>query len=370
MSTKRTPLYEKHLEAGAQMVDYGGWEMPISYTSLADEHHAVRQRSGLFDVSHMGEIFVQGPQATQYVNSVFSNNIDHLDDGQILYGFLLNPQGGVIDDLLVYKVNHDYYILVVNAANTDKDYKWLLAQAEKFDVTLDNNSDEIALLAIQGPKAQDILQSLVSMDLEDIGFFRFIDDIPLAGTKAMISRTGYTGENGFEIFVPSGDAVALWDALVIAGAENLSFAGLGARDTLRFEAGLPLYGNEFDDSITPLEAGFGYFVSKTNDYVGSDVMAAMREHGVPRNLVGLEIEGRAPARHGYPVYNLEGEEIGVVTTGYRSPTLDKGIANALVNLKDRSVGTQVLIGVRNKKVPARIIPKQFLKKNTKEKSNE
>ncbi len=361
MSTKRTPLYDRHVKAGAQVVDYSGWEMPITYTSLSDEHKAVRERAGLFDVSHMGEIYVQGPQAQDFVSHVFSNDITKIEDGAIIYGFFLYPEGGVVDDLLVYKVNNNYYILVVNAANTDKDYEWLLKHVGDFDVSVDNNSPGIGQVAIQGPLAQKILQPLVEMDLNEIKPFHFVDDIPLVGTKALISRTGYTGEDGFEIYTPAEDIGKVWDALMEEGGEDISPAGLGCRDTLRFEASMPLYGNEMNEEISPLEAGLGYFVSKKGGYIGAEAMAKMREEGIPHYLIGLQVMGRGIARSGYPVYDEEGNEVGVVTTGYLSPTLGIAIANARVALKDRSEGRELFIGIRNKKVPAKIVNRTYLK---------
>ncbi len=360
MSTKRTPLYDRHVKANAQIVEYSGWEMPIKYTSLNDEHQAVRNRAGLFDVSHMGEIYVQGPQAEEFINYVFSNNVSKLEDNAIIYGFFLNPQGGVVDDLLVYKVNKDYYILIVNAANTDKDFDWLKQHVDGYDVSVDNHSSEIGQIAIQGPLAQEILQKLVEIDLNEIKPFRFVDDIPLVGTKALISRTGYTGEDGFEIYTPAEDIAKVWDALIEAGGENISPAGLGCRDTLRFEASMPLYGNEMDDEISPLFAGLGFFISKEGSYIGSEAIAKMREEGLKYNLIGLEVTGRGIARAGYPVYDEDGNEVGVVTTGYQSPTLGKAIANARVSLEDRSEGREIFVGIRGKKVPAKIVSRRYL----------
>ena len=362
MSIKRTPLYERHIQAGARMTEYAGWQMPIMYTSLTDEHHAVRNKAGLFDVSHMGEIFIQGPQAEEYINRIFSNDVADIQDGAIIYGFLLYPDGGVVDDLLVYKVSDDYFIFVVNAANTDKDYEWMMKYAGEYDVIVDNNSDAIGQVAIQGPMAEKILQALVPIDLTDIMPFHFVDDIPLANTRALISRTGYTGEDGFEIYTPAEDIQKVWDALIEEGGENLQPAGLGCRDTLRFEASMPLYGNEIGEEVSPLKAGLGYFISKTRDnYIGAQAVKEMRNQGIEQHLIGLEIIGKGIARTGYPVYDEDENEIGVITTGYMSPTLGKAIANARVSLSERSPGQKVSIGVRNKRIPAMIVDRNYLK---------
>ncbi|NLY72114.1 MAG: glycine cleavage system aminomethyltransferase GcvT [Tissierellia bacterium] len=365
MSLKRTPLYNKHKEAGADVVEFFGWEMPMTYTKLEDEHLAVRQAAGLFDVSHMGEIYVEGPDSAAFMKKMFTNDLEKLEDGAIAYGFFLTETGGIVDDLLVYRRNKDSYLLVVNASNCDKDDAWLRAHEEGYDIVIDNRSDDIAEVAIQGPKAQEILQKITDFDLESLPFFHFKEDVVVAGVSTLISRTGYTGEDGFEIYFGNDDAEKIWDALFEAGEGVLKPAGLGCRDTLRFEAGLPLYGNELDDKTSPLEAGFGIFVSKEGDFIGSDVMKAQRAGELNKKLVGLELVDRGIARHGYPVYDLEENEIGVVTTGYKSPSLNKVIANAIINKDGPSLDDEVLIGVRKKKVRAKVINKYYLRKNTK-----
>lgn len=362
---RKTPLYDEHVNLGAEMVDFHDWMMPIHYTSLVDEHQAVREQAGLFDVSHMGEIRVKGPQATDYIRHVFTNDISPLVDGQVIYGFLLNHLGGVVDDLLVYKVDDEEYFLVVNASNADKDFAWLLDNLKGFDVTVTNESEWWGEVALQGPKAQEVLQRLVSFPLDDIKFFFFKADVEVAGVKALISRTGYTGEDGFEIYVALQDTAKVWNAILETGQGIVKPAGLGARDTLRFEAGLPLYGNEMDEYINPIEAGFGFFVDKQGTFIGSDIIHKDRERGPSRKIVGLELLDKGIARHGYPVLSADGEEIGIITTGYKAPTVGKTIALALIKAPFAKLGDELFIEVRNKKLKAVQISKKFLDKKTK-----
>lgn len=365
MSLKRTPLYDKHKEAGADIVEFFGWEMPMTYTKLSEEHQAVRHAAGLFDVSHMGEIYVEGKDSARFMKKMFSNNLDKVADGAIAYGFFLNEKGGIVDDLLVYRRNEDSYLCVVNASNADKDDAWLRAHQEGFDVSIDNRSDDIAEVAIQGPKAQEILQKVTEFELESLPFFHFKEDIVVAGVSCLISRTGYTGEDGFEIYFGNDDAEKIWDALFEAGEGVLKPVGLGCRDTLRFEAALPLYGNELGDNISPLEAGFGIFVDKEGTFIGSDVMRAQRAGDLSRKLVGLELIDKGIARHGYPVYDENDKEIGFITTGYKSPSLNKVIANALIEKDGPSIDDLVYVGIRNKKAKAKVINKRYLHKKTK-----
>lgn len=365
MSLKRTPLYNKHKEAGADIVEFFGWEMPMTYTKLVDEHLAVRNAAGLFDVSHMGEIYVEGKDSAAFMKKMFSNDLEKLADGAIAYGFFLNDSGGVVDDLLVYKRNEESYLCVVNASNTDKDDEWLRAHEEGFDVTIDNRSDDIAEVAIQGPKAQEILQKLTDFDLNTLPFFHFKEDIVVAGVSCLISRTGYTGEDGFEIYFGNDDAEKIWDSLFEAGEGILLPVGLGCRDTLRFEAALPLYGNELGDDVSPLEAGFGMFVDKEGSFIGSEVMRAQRAGELKRKLVGIELLDKGIARHGYPVFDLEENEIGYVTTGYKSPSLNKVIANVLIDKDGPSIDDELYVGIRKKKAKARVINKRYLQKKTK-----
>lgn len=362
---KKTPLYQDHVDLGAEMVEFAGWNMPIRYVGLVEEHQAVRNEAGMFDVSHMGEIRVRGPQASQYVQHVFTNDIEKLADNQIVYGFLLNPAGGVVEDLLVYKYSNEDYLLVVNAANSDNDFAWLKEQIGGYDVEVIDESDLYGEVALQGPKAQSVLQKLVDFNLDDLKFFYFMDDVDVAGVKALVSRTGYTGEDGFEIYVKPEDTSKIWNEILKAGDGIVQPAGLGSRDTLRFEAGLPLYGNELAADRTPLESGFGFFVSKTADYIGADVIRAEREAGSKRKIVALELLDRGIARTGYHVYNQAGDRIGEITTGYKSPTLDKTIALALIDAEYAKLGENLQVGVRNKKLNAVQISKKFLAKKTK-----
>lgn len=364
MSAKRTPLYEKHVALGGNVVDYAGWELPVQYEGLKPEHFAVREDAGLFDVSHMGEITVKGKDALKYVDYLMTNDISSIEDNQVIYTFMCNEKGGCVDDLLVYRKAEDDMYLVVNAANTDKDYDWIVSHKEGFDVELENISSKTGQIAFQGPKAQKVLQTLTDVDLESIGFFRFKEDVEIAGHKFLISRTGYTGEDGFEIYGDPESIVALWDAILEAGKEEgVKPCGLGCRDTLRFEASLPLYGNEMDDEISPLEASLGFFVklNKESDFIGKEPLKAQKEGGLKRKNIGLELKGKGIPRHGYKVQK-DGKEIGFITTGYLSPTLDKCIANALIDIEEAVIDNEVEVIIRNKPVKAVLISKRFLPK--------
>lgn len=361
MSIKRTPLYEKHVEAGGNIVEFAGYELPIQYTSLTEEHHAVRNNVGLFDVSHMGEVEVKGPDALAYVQNLVTNNVKNLVDNQVLYTLMLYKNGTVVDDLLVYRFAEEHFYLVINAANVDKDFAWMQEQTGDFDIVLDNISDSVAQLALQGPNAQEVLQKFVDVDLKTIEFFHCKREVNIKGVMALVSRTGYTGEDGFEIYVDNSDAVKVWEMLLEAGVVPI---GLGARDTLRFEACLPLYGHEISDEINPVEAGLNMFVKLDNDdFIGKDVIVKVKEEGPKRKLVGLELS-KGIAREGYPVL-LDGNEIGHITTGYKSPTLDKTIALALIDAEYAKLGNEVEVQVRKKTFSATIISKRFYKKNYK-----
>lgn len=361
MSLKRTPLYEEHVKASGQIVDFAGFELPIQYTGITEEHEAVRNQVGLFDVSHMGEVMVTGLQAIDFVQYLVTNNVKGLVDSQVLYTVMCYENGTVVDDLLVYRLREDQFFLVINAANIDKDYAWMTKMAKDFDVQLENMSENYAQLALQGPKAQELLQALVNFDLKDIEFFHCKEEVDIKGVKALVSRTGYTGEDGFEIYCGPEDAVSLWQLLVDKGAKPI---GLGARDTLRFEACLPLYGHEISDSINPLEAGLSMFVKLDNDdFCGKEALVQIKAEGTKRKLVGLEIS-KGIARENYDV--LMGDDvIGYVTTGYKSPTVKKSIALALIDKTHSEMGKDVLVQVRKKQIPATIISKRFYKKNYK-----
>ncbi len=361
-NAKKTPLYEEHVNAKGNVVDFHGWALPIEYEGILQEHQAVRERAGLFDVSHMGEIRIRGQEAEAFVQYLMTNDIKSLKDGQIIYTFMCYPDGGVVDDLLVYKFDREHYYLVVNASNIEKDFQWMRDQQKDFKAEVINESDDVAEVAIQGPKAETILQKLTDTDLKEITFFTFKDGVKIKGKDCLVSRTGYTGEDGFEVYMKPEDARELWREILHAGEEEgIEPAALGARDTLRFEAGLPLYGNELSKEITPLEAGLGFFVKFTeDDYIGKEALQKQKEEGLKRKIVGFELMKKGIPREGYEVYKGE-EKIGHVTTGYLSPTLGKSIGNALVDIDHSKMGSTIEIKVRKRKIEATIISKRFLK---------
>ena len=360
--TKRTPLYEEHQAAKAKIIDFGGWGMPVQYAGVIEEHHVVRTKAGLFDVSHMGEINVHGKEAMDFVQKLITNDVSKLEDGKILYSPMCYTNGGIVDDLLVYRYNSEHFFIVVNASNTDKDYTWMLGQVGNFDVAVDNVSDQYAQLALQGPLAEKIMQHITNVDLSKLKYYTFTQG-KVDGVSALISRTGYTGEDGFEIYISPEYGRQLWQKILQIGApEGVQPIGLGARDTLRFEARLPLYGNELGAEITPLEAGLGVFVKfDKGEFIGREVLLAQKEQGVPRKLVGLEMVERGIARSHYPIQK-NGEDIGFVTSGSFSPTLNKNIALGLIR-SDLAVQGEVLdVMIRGKAVQAKIIPSLFYKR--------
>ncbi|CAB1245652.1 aminomethyltransferase (glycine cleavage system protein T) [Ruminococcaceae bacterium BL-6] len=360
---KQTPLYEKHCALGGKMIDFGGWLMPVQYSGILDEHEHVRNAAGLFDVSHMGEIKVEGEGAASYLQKLVTNDLSGAAPGRAIYSPMCYPSGGVVDDLLIYKLSEKSYLVVVNAANTDKDFSWFEQQLSD-NVKIKNVSERYAQLAIQGPNAQKILQTLTDVSLDEIKFYRFQSGVPVCGIQSIVSRTGYTGEDGFEIYLPSEKAASLWDALLTAGGElGLVPAGLGARDTLRFEAALPLYGHELSEEISPLEAGLGRFVRfGKNDFIGREALIRQHETGPRRKLVGFEMTGRGIARHGFIVM-AQGIRIGSVTTGNYSPTLKKNLGLALID-SDFS-GENFEIVIREKAVEAAVISLPFYTKKYK-----
>lgn len=339
--------------------------MPVEYRGILEEHEAVRTAAGLFDVSHMGEVTVKGPDAEKYIQKMIVNDISTMHNYQIYYSPMCYPDGGVVDDLLVYRYNQEDYLLVINASNTDKDFQWFQDNLEG-QVEIANVSAQYGELALQGPKAEKILQKLTDVDLNEIKFFHFHPDLKLKGISALVSRTGYTGEDGFEIYLAAADAPFAWDQLLEAGKEDgLMPAGLGARDTLRFEACLPLYGQEIDKDITPLEAGLGFFVKLNKPgFIGSEALIKQKEEGLPRKLVGFEMIDRGIARSHYEV-QAKGEKIGFVTTGSYSPSLKKNIGLALIDAKYAQEGGEIEVLVRNKNLKARIIKKPFYVKKYK-----
>ncbi len=359
---KETCLHSRHVARGAQMSPFGGFDMPIQYDGIVEEHNAVRLHVGVFDVSHMGEVLISGPDAEKYVNHIFTNDLTGAPDRTIYYGMMLYPNGGVVDDLLVYKRNDREFFLVPNAANIDKDVDWMMKNAEGFDVKIDHLSERYGELAVQGPEAEDTLRKVLGIDCSDLTFYTF-KDIVFEGEDVIVSRTGYTGEDGFEIYASHDLTCRLWDRLMEAGVQP---CGLGCRDTLRFEAGLPLYGDELTDEVTPIEAGFGMFVKLDKpEFIGKEACARQKTEGVTRKNVGLELQGNAIPRHGYEVLNAEGEKIGEVTTGYHSITLDKNIAMALIDARYAKLGTEVQVRVRRKVFPAVVVKKRFYTPNYK-----
>ena len=361
---KKTPLYNAYKEYGGKIVDFAGWQMPIQFEGIISEHEAVRSAAGLFDVSHMGEVEVKGAEAFEFVQNLVTNDIAVLEDNQILYTFMCYEDGGVVDDLLVYKFGKEHFYLVINAGNIDKDFQWMIDNKGSYDMELANISNEVAEVAIQGPKAQKILQKIADIDLDEIKFFYCKRDVLVDGVKCLISRTGYTGEDGFEIYTSTEEIERLWHKLIKIGKEEgLKPTGLGCRDTLRFEACLPLYGNELSQDITPLEAGLGFFVKlKKTGFIGKEALLKQKEQGLKRKSVGFEVKDRGIPRHGYEV-TVCGEKIGVVTTGYFSPTLKKNIGLALIDSKYSELGTEIEIVIRGKALKAEVISKKFYKKN-------
>ena len=366
----KTCLYDKHVALGALMSPFGGFMMPIQYTSITDEHNAVRNHAGMFDVSHMGEIFVSGPDAEKFVNHIFTNNVAGIPYGKILYGMMLYPNGTVVDDLLVYKeFEPDRYLLVVNASNIAKDYEWICSQKEGFDVEVFNASDHWGEIALQGPQAEKFaVEALGLKPAADLGFYTYYEaerpasDPSLPPYRMIVSRTGYTGEDGFEIYCSHEAINEIWDILLAAG---VSPCGLGCRDILRFEAGLPLYGHELSDEITPLEAGLGMFAKiKEKDFIGRDALAAQKEAGLTRKIVGIELQDKAIPRAGYPV-EADGVQVGVVTTGYRSISTDRSVCVAMVDKAYTELGTQVEIRIRKKVFPGIVTKKRFYETNYK-----
>lgn len=360
---KKTPLYEIHRTYGGRMVEFADWLLPVQYSGIKEEHEAVRTRAGLFDVSHMGEIAVQGSEALPFLQKLLTNDAARLMDHQVQYTIMCYPDGGTVDDLLLYKYGVDDYLLVVNAANSAKDWAWLLDNSQSFQVCLTNRSEQIGQLALQGPRSQEILTLLTDAPLASTTYYRFMPEIELAGKKVMISRTGYTGEDGFELYCATDDVVHVWEQIMAAGVPlGLVPAGLGCRDTLRFEACLPLYGHELSESITPLEAGLDRFVKlDKGSFNGSQALAAQKAQGVQRKLVGLEMVGRGIARAGYPVL-LAGKPIGDITSGSYTPTLDKNLGLALIDAEYANVGQPVTVEIRGQQVLAQIVEKPFYKR--------
>jgi aminomethyltransferase len=360
---KKTPLNARHRSLGARMVEFGGWDMPVDYSSVADEHMAVRTRAGLFDVSHMGEIELAGRDALAAVQRLTSNDASRLAHHQAQYSALTTPSGTFVDDVLTYRLGEEHFMLVVNASNIIKDFTWITSQiAGLGDVVAVNTSSRYALLAIQGPAARDVLQTLTAVDLADLKYYWFTTG-EIAGVAGTISRTGYTGEDGFEVFVPPAAAERVWDAILAAGkSAGLVPAGLAARDTLRLEAAMRLYGNDMDDTTTVLEADLGWIVGwKKGEFTGAEVLRRQKADGVERKLVGFEVLDRGIARQGHPVL-VDGRQAGVVTSGTQTPFLKKAIGMAYVPADRTAAGTELEIDVRGRRLRAQVVPTPFYKR--------
>ena len=361
---KKTPLNEVHRTLGGKMVDFGGWDMPVQYKAgVIEEHMATRTRAGLFDVSHMGEIWVEGRDAIPFVNRITTNDVTKLVDGQAHYSTLTNENGGVVDDLLVYRFNDEKLLLVVNASTTDKDWAWITShKGEDDDLALTNASVSYCQIAIQGPKAIGILQKLTDTNLDEIKYYHFTIG-HVDGVESIISRTGYTGEDGFEVYAPAENAQQLWEKMLETGAEEgILPCGLAARNTLRLESAMSLYGHELGDDITPLEANLGWITKlQKGDFVGRDKIAELKEKGIKRKLVGFEMREPGIARDGYDVY-VEDNKVGTVTSGSPAPFLKKNIGLAFVPPEFANVGQELRIDVRGKRLAAEVVPTPFYKR--------
>lgn len=361
---KKTCLYDSHVALGAKMSPFAGFMMPIQYSSITEEHNAVRHAVGMFDVSHMGEIFVSGPDAEKFVNHIFTNEIRGFEPGKVLYGMMLHPDGGVVDDLLVYReFEPDHFLLVVNAANIDKDYEWILAQTEGYDVKVVNDSDNWGQIAVQGPGAEKVVTEVLGLaEAAELAFYTYYE-AQWNGHRMVVSRTGYTGEDGFELYTTCEDIKEIWKKLLDNGVVP---CGLGCRDTLRFEAGLPLYGDELSDTITPIEAGLGMFCKlDKEEFIGKDVVAKQKAEGTERKLVGIELADKAIPRATYPVETEDGTQVGVVTTGYHSISLEKSICFAMVQTAYSKLDTPLWIRIRKKVFPGKVVKKRFYQTNYK-----
>ncbi len=369
MSPKKTAFYETHKKMGAKMVEFGGWMMPVSYSGVLKEHRAVREKAGLFDVSHMGEILVEGPEALRFLQHLTCNDVSRMELGQCQYNLLMRPTGGVVDDVIVHKLSDEKYFICVNASNADKDFQWLLDHQEDFKIILKNQSDEYGQIALQGPVAQKILQPFVPQDLSHLKSFHFwqTECVFPAGTSSspvLIARTGYTGENGFEIYCSQKEVSQLWDALVQVGSEfGLLPCGLGCRDTLRLEMGYPLYGHELSDDITPLEAALGWVVKlEKGEFLGRGILQKQKQEGVLKKRVGFVMKEEGIAREQYPIYAVP-ERVGWVCSGTYSPSLDKSIGCGYVPPDLSKSATQWHVEIRGKKKLAEVVPMPFYKKS-------
>ena len=357
---KHTPLYVRHKELGAKTVEFGGWEMPVQYTGIIDEHHATRTAAGLFDISHMGQIDVRGPDALPFLQHIGTQDVATIAEGLANYSLMCYPHAGIVDDIFIYHLPNRY-LVVVNASNTDKDFAWLRQHAEEYAVEVENVSDQTSMLALQGPRAEAILGRVADADVASIPFHGVTNGVLFGDVPALIARTGYTGEDGFELFLANDHARTVWDGLLDEGrADGLKPVGLGARDSLRFEAKLALYGHEIDESINPYEAGLGWVVKlDKGPFIGCEALQQIKAEGPRRKLVGLEMTGRGIARGGYRVQTLDGEDVGEVTSGMPAPTLGKNLALALVRADLAKIGCEIDVLIRGKPVRAQIVKTPF-----------
>ena len=357
---KRTPLHAVHVAAGARMVPFGGWDMPVQYTGIIEEHRAVRTRAGLFDVSHMGEVNISGPGALDFIQRLVTNDLRRVAVGQAMYTAMCTPEGGIIDDLLVYHLGDARYLAVVNAANTDGDLAWMRSHLPGNGVMLTDVSADTALLALQGPRAVAILSRLTREPVDLIKYYWCREGVEVAGRRVIVSRTGYTGEDGFELYAAAEDAVHLWNAVLEAGkADGIMPAGLGARDTLRLEAGLLLHGNDMDQTTTPMEVGLSWTVKlQKGDFTGADVLRRQKAEGTSRRLSGFVLEDRAIARHGFSVL-IDGHKAGVVTSGSFGPTVEKNIGLAFVPPSHATPDSRIAIEIRGRVVSAVVVKTPF-----------
>ncbi|NOT55910.1 MAG: glycine cleavage system aminomethyltransferase GcvT [Deltaproteobacteria bacterium] len=360
--SKRTPLYDTHRALGARMIEFGGWEMPVQYSGILAEHQAVRTKAGLFDLSHMGEIEIHGPRALEVCQELLVTNVARVQLGQAQYSILCYPDGGVVDDIIVYHLADQHYFLCVNASNIEKDFAWL-TEHNRERATMVNRSDEYALIAVQGPLASAIVQHLTTLDLGQLRRYWSVSG-EVAGVPALVARTGYTGEDGFELFVSAQRAVEVWNACLDAGhADGIAPIGLGARDTLRLEAGYLLYGNDMDAQTTPLEAGVQRLVKfDKGPFVGRDALLQQQTVGIPKQLIGLTMDAPGIPRHGYEL-SVEGQSIGVVTSGTQSPSLGVGIAMGYVPPMHAGEGTSLAVNIRGRHVPAHVVARPFYRRS-------
>lgn len=356
---KKTCLYDRHVALGALMSPFGGFIMPIQYTNITDEHHAVRNDCGVFDVSHMGEVRITGPDAERYVQHIFTNDIAGAPVGQIYYGMMLYPNGGTVDDLLVYKMGENDFFLVINAANIDKDVDWMKQHTTGFNINLEHQSDQYGQLAVQGPQAETVVEEVLGIPCSELRFYttKVVGDL-------IVSRTGYTGEDGFEIYGSHEFTQQAWDKLIQSG--RCKPCGLGCRDTLRFEVGLPLYGDELSADISPVMAGLSMFCKLDKpEFIGKEALEEQKANGVEQKLVGIELTDKAIPRHGYPVLNAEGEQVGEVTTGYHCLSVDKSVCMALVKTNYAKLDTTLYIQIRKKVFEGKVVKKKFYDKHYK-----